>query len=734
MKYPCICIVRSAITLTLIGATSASRAEEVLPRSEEVLPLGALVLQQIDLDEASPAELLAGAESQFSFFFPGGVSTSVGDRTQVDALVTTVILLEEGLRRGAGTARHARTLFDCYVLMYASGRAGVFANALSELLAMTEQREEREILSTYEQTLDQFETHGRESAFRIGELLLRVDRDDTEVAYTLATIAEQAGQHERAEELYSRGLHNEQYARHLLSLAEIQATNDTSTSDTTVERAIELDPNLESEVDALRERAALRSEIAELAPKLERGRASAEERYRLAVLYRRVGDVRKALDLLEELEDWSDAPPELVEEYAIAAMEANLPGAMRDILATTRDRDDPSGRLLQLRIVGESLGLVTAAAEGDVTLASYLDTDAGQPLASDLQTFSQMDPTRAQFVRVYLELVTALVEYRQTGALDTARTAAISSEIDALLEAEPDRVAGYRFKLMLAIYGGDTSALNDAIDAYGRHCRTHECGDEHRRIAATVLLQTVARSGELALLANVDNLVEDWPSEETGPFYHLVTGTSSLLQSRLGRAADEDEHADEARRAFSNGLLGQWDLGGRNLVASSDIFALYGNLAYLALNDRDIAAAKLYLDAGRQFDANHPVLLMNLGVALATGRNLIDAFVVFGVAANASVVDAGLSFQVLRWAGHLYTLADRGAESREALSQALTIYEMGGDWTVLADDGVFPGGPVEWGLLYEEDEGLTVTLDLASVPIFFVPAPVSVLELSAAAE
>ena len=145
-----------------------------------------------------------------------------------------------------------------------------------------------------------------------------------------------------------------------------------------------------------------------------------------------------------------------------------------------------------------------------------------------------------------------------------------------------------------------------------------------------------------------------------------------------------------------------------------------------------MAAARLYLEAARRIAPNDPATLLNLAVALAQGHNLGDAFLTLGLCGAASASEPQMTFQVYRWAGHLYEVAGRGEESRGAYAEALRLYESGGEWADVVDDGVFTGGAVEWGLMYEEGEGLAVTLDIPASPLFFVPAPVSVMALSVA--
>jgi tetratricopeptide (TPR) repeat protein len=723
-----------------LSASSAQAA--TIPHSEEVLPFGALLRDRLSLDEADPEELLAGAESQFAFFFPGGVSTPVTDRTQLDALVAATMLFEEGLRRGPVSYQQARSLFQCYMVMYSAGRSGMLARSFTALRREAEAQgasEELELLDVYIETLEAFEAHGLASARRLGEVLVAVRPEETEVAYAMAGLAEQAGDYEEAAHYYSVGVEAEFYAERLLALAELEGVSSEDRADAIVRRALEIEPSLEEEIESLEERIEIRRQLSGLERSYNRGRADADEKLELARLYRRVGRIGDALTVYQELARDSDPPEGYAEDYAIATMEANQPLLMLQIMEGTRDDSDtPSPRLLQLRLVAESVEVVTAAARGasGFRLEQYLESEDGAGMASDLSAFEAIDPERARFVRVYLELVTALVELRRTGELDTSWADAIRRQIDELVEAQSDNVAGHRFRLMLDLYRQDYGRLRDDLESYQRFCQDHDCVAEYLRVSSIMMLQLAAQGGDASLLSDVEDLLADWPEVERGPLYQLISGSVALVEVNLerGSGSARERARGRAREAFREAVVLRRQPGQTPQASAADYAALYNNLGYLALEERDYPAAKLYLGAARRYDASHPVLMMNLGVALANGQDYGDAFVTFSLGAAEALTDPGITFQLLRWAGHIYSLADREEEATSAYQRALSLYEAGGDWQERADDGIFPGGPVEWGLLYDEDEGLVVTLDLATPPMLYVPAPVGVLEMAATVE
>lgn len=729
------------VLIVAVLATPLAAQASLIPRSEDALPLAELVRERLMSEDVDPSELLAGAQAQFDFFFPSGVSTQVGNRTQLDALVATIVLLEEGIRRGAATFENAKTLFEAYGILFLMGRSGSLQRQFEQLRdsgGFEGAEIATEALDIYLGTLEACEQHGLESAQTIGELLITIRPDDSEVAYVLSSIAEQAGDFEEAARLYEMGLLSEHYAERLFAYAELHAVLNDGDFGDTLDDAVLLAPALDDSIESMDERVDQLQRLYELHDEVDRDRASDDERFEFAQLARQAGWIGESLTIFESLEDWSSAPDEFAEEYAIAAMEANLPLLMRDLMAETREDDNPSSRLLQLRIVSESVGIVGAAAaapEG-LRLETYLSTEDGQRLSDDLAAFDDLNSDRAQFVRVYLELVTALIHMRRAGSIDEDWANEIQEEIETLVDEQPDNASAYRFWLMLALYERDLDQINEALDAYREHCDEFDCAVEYRRIASMMLIYVAVSEATLDPLDNVQELLEQWPSDEQGPLFFLVRGTIALVEARLGRGSDSERESltEQAEDDFRAGVLFQGTPGQNTHATAADYAALYNNLAYLSLDDRDPGVARLYLGAARRYLNNHPNILLNLGVSMAQSQSFSDALVTFGLGAMESLNDPGTTFQLIRWTGHLYDFNDRPDEAQQAYEQALMLYETRGNWTDTADDGVFAGGPIEWGLRYVEDEGLVVTLDLTSPPMFFVPAPISILEMSAEIE
>lgn len=730
-RTPCLLPLLCAVALSLVRPAQAG----VIADSGDTLALGALVRERLDLDAAGPAELLAGAESQFAFFFPGGASNPVSDRAHIDALVAATVLLEEGLSRGAGGYRQARTLFDCYTLMYASGRAGRLQRTLAEMRAQAGEGEEARILGVYLDTVVEFEAHGLAAAQTLGTTLMRMRPRDTEVAYTLATIAEQQGRYEDAVQLYESGLEGARHWRHWMSLAELQETLAEGEGSAALSYAESLAGDLTEDAVALRERASRRRRLEALAARAERGRLDTEQHMELAILYRQTGRLQAALEAFDALSSDRSAPATVAEEHAIAAMEGNQPERMREVLAATRGQADPSPRLLQLRIVAESLQVVRSAAQdpdGALALSDFLALESGADLRADLVAFSAVDPVRARFATVYLELMSALVEYQRSDSLPESRVREVQAEVDALIAQDPERGDGYLFKVMLAIYSRDVGVVQDALNGYQAFCGRHECRAEARRLAATVWLQHVARTGDTGPLEYVQDILSDWPAQERPAFYHLAQATRGLLNATLSGSGRFDAVAEEITEELHAGLAAAWTGGRDGSATAGDLVALYNNLGVIALDSRDVVTARLAFESAREYRASHPVVLLNQAVALAASSNLPDAFALMGLAVESAAGDLAVSFQVMRWAGRLYDLADRAPESAEAFRQALAIYSLGGGWGEMIDEGVHSGGPIEWGLLYDDGDGLVVTLDLSTPPLLFVPAPIGLMEMSGA--
>jgi tetratricopeptide (TPR) repeat protein len=725
----------AAAAWSVVLVVSAAPRAETISHSEEVLPIADVARGQLPLDSATAAELLAGAKSQLDYFLPAGAGTIVTSRPQLDALVTSTILLEEGLRRGAGSYEDARLLFHCYVVMFATGHSGALARMFRRL---GDDGNNAALIDVYIETLDAFESYGGSAAMALGEVLRTVRPEDSEIAYLMAGVSEQSGDGEAAIRFYEAGVEAEIYPERLTMLAELQAASDEALGAATMDTAIRLAPTLADGRDAWSDRIERRQRFRQLLSRHGEGRADEDEQYELAQLYRATGQALEALAAFEALSDWRGAPDDFLEEYAITAMDANQPMLMAQILDPTRESDGVSPRLLQLRLVAESVRLVAAAAGGEqgFALADYLEGAGGEPMRVDLESYEVIDPDSARFVRVYLELITALVELRRSGSLETERITGLQEQIDELISSTPDEVSGYRFGIMLAIYTRDSDFLRTALAAYEAFCENAGQESDYRRAAAILQLQVAVNAGDLDLVDEVDDLVRDWPRSERGALYQLIRGTAVLVRSELGRGSESDreERRDAAGDAFREGAGTRPVPGSEAHATAADFAALYNNLAYLSLRERDIAAARLYIGAARRYLPDQPAVLMNLGVSMALALNMPEALVSFTLGAQQASADPAVAFQLVRWVGHIYSLSDRSSESIEAYRTALGLYDSQDQWTETIDDGVLPGGPIEWGLLYREEEGLVVTMGISSPPLFFLPAPVGVLEMAGAIE
>jgi tetratricopeptide (TPR) repeat protein len=724
-----------AACLLLAGPAGA----QLLPQTTAELPVAARVLAALDLEDARGTELIAAGRERRALFFPAGARAIARDRTELDALLAATVLLEEGARRGVASLEDARELLVCYLILAETGRAGHLALQLDAARGEATSPEDRAALDDYEATIARLEAHGNDAATRLGDALLAVRSEDGEISTLLAEAARRRGDYEGAARLLRMGIRGASVARRVLLLGEMEAVaGEAERARAELERAVALDPDLGAERERAQRRAELLAEMTELRARLGDRGGDASELLRLASLERRAGEAERALDHLTRAEDAdpnAEQRAQLVEERAIALMEANRPQELARALEPTRDWTRPSVRLLELRLVAESFALVERAAVANtaLTLDGYLASDAGTRLDADLTALEDADTDVAQFARAYLRVLLALVGAQRHGAFPAAEMATARDAVEALARDQAEREGPRRLRVLLALYSSDDAELFGALDEYRAFCGAGECAARARRLSAALILQTALQRSEPEALAALEPLLAAWPAGEEPALRALVEGTADLMRLRLGRPSDRERERllPRAREALEAGLRVRWDAAPDPDEHAADFVALCNNLAYLALNEGDLAHARLYLEGARALGGSEAPVLIDLAVTVAQGGDPVGAFALLGLAGSSSVASAEMGFQIWRWVGHLYRLVGDDEAARAAFGRALSLYDAGADWALAVDDGVASGGPLQWALLFEEGTGLDVALEAPPAPLFFVPAPVSVLELSA---
>lgn len=724
------------VTCTFLAGPALA---QLLPETTTALPVAARVLDALDLEDARGTELIAAGRERRALFFPAGARSIARDRAELDALLAATVLLEEGVRRGVGTRDDVEELLVCYLILEETGRARHLRAQLDAARGEASSAEERAVIDDYEATIGRLEEHGRDAAARLGDALLAVRPDDGDVSTLLAEAARRRGDHEAAARLLRLGVRGASVARRVLLLGEMEAVaGDAERARAALDRAVTLDPDLAEERERAERRAELIAEMADLRATVGARGGDAGELLRLASLERRAGEPEAALAHLARAEDAGpDAAQRalLAEERAIALMEANRPQELTRALERTRDWEEPSVRLLELRLVAESFALVERAAEAApaLTLGAYLESSAGERLAADLAALDAADPDVAQFARAYLRVLLALVGAQRHGSFPAAEMTVARDAVETLGRDQADREGPRRLRVLLALYSTDEADLGAALDEYRAFCGADECAARARRLSAALVLQTALQRGQSDALGALEPLLEAWPAGEEPALRALVEGTADLMTLRLGRpSADERGRLlTRARETLERGLRARWDAAPDPDERASDFVALCNNLAYLALNDGDLAHARLYLEGARALGSSEAPVLIDLAVTVAQGGDPLGAFALLGLAGSGSIASAEMGFQIWRWVGHLYRLVGDEDAARAAFERALSLFDAGADWALAVDDGIASGGPLQWALLFEEGAGLDVALEAPSAPLFFVPAPVSVLELSA---